>query len=145
MAFIRRKKKLVLEPKRTKFRKAQRRRVRGKATKGSTVLYGEYGLQSLESGYLKTNQVEAARKALTRYVKRGGKIWLRVLADKPYTARPAETRMGGGKGAPIGFLAPVRRGKIVMEIAGVTQSDAVKGFRLASSKLPLKMRIVIKK
>jgi large subunit ribosomal protein L16 len=136
---------LVLEPKKTKFRKAQRGRLRGKAERGSTVFYGEYGLQSLESGYLKTNQIEAARKAIARYVKRGGKIWLRVLADKPYSARPAETRMGGGKGAPVGYLAPVKRGKIIMEIAGVARSDAFEGFRLAASKLPLAMRIVIKK
>ena len=133
-----------LVPKKTKFRKHQRRRLRGKATRGATVSFGEFGLQALESAYLTTNQIEAARKALTHYLKRGGKVWIRPLADKIITARAAETLMGGGKGAPVAFVAPVKRGHIIIEIAGVNKEDAKVAMRLADSKLPIATRFVEK-
>ncbi len=133
---------MALQPARTKFRKVQRGRLRGKAGVGNRVNFGEFGLQAMESGYIKTNQIEAARKALTHFIKRGGKVWVKVLADKPYTARPAETRMGGGKGAPVGFVAGIKAGYILFEIAGVSEADAAKGFELAAFKLPLKVRMV---
>ena len=135
---------MALVPKKTKFRKHQRRRLRGRATGGATLMFGEYGLQSLECGYLTTNQVEAARKSLAHFFKRGGKIWLRVFADKIQTARAAETRMGGGKGAPVRFVAPVKRGHVVFEVAGVTAAEASDALRLAAYKLPLATRIVSK-
>ncbi|MDD5593287.1 MAG: 50S ribosomal protein L16 [Candidatus Margulisbacteria bacterium] len=131
-------------PKKTKFRKHQRGRLRGRATGGATLMFGEYGLQSLDCGYLTTNQVEAARKSLAHFFKRGGKIWLRVFADKIETARAAETRMGGGKGAPVRFVAPVKRGHIIFEVAGVTAEEAKEALRLASFKLPLATRLVAK-
>jgi large subunit ribosomal protein L16 len=133
---------VALQPAKTKFRKAQRGRVRGFASRGNNLIYGEYGLQSLQSGYLKTNQIESARKAIMHYLKRGGKVWIRVLADKPYTSRPAETRMGGGKGAPMGFAAPIKTGHIIFEIAGVKENEAQEAMRLAAFKLPLKTRMV---
>ena len=135
---------MVLFPAKTRYRKHQRGRVRGKATGGATVNFGEFGLQSLDCGNLTTNQVEAARKALTLYLKRGGKVWVRVFADKVKTARAAETRMGGGKGAPVGFIAPVKRGHIIFEIAGIPVNDAKQALRLASFKLPFKTRFVEK-
>lgn len=135
---------MVLFPAKTKFRKSQRRRNWGKATGGATLTFGEFGLQSLECYHLTTNQIEAARKALTHYLKRGGKVWLRVLADKIVTARAAESRMGGGKGAPIGFVAPVKRGTMIFEISGVPMEDAKQAFRLASFKLPIETRFVEK-
>jgi len=135
---------MVLFPAKTKFRKHQRRRVRGKASGGATINFGEFGLQVLECGHLTTNQIEAARKALTHHLKRGGKVWVRALADKILTARAAETRMGGGKGAPVKFVAPVRRGHIIFEIGGTSISDAKAALRLAAFKLPLKTRFVEK-
>jgi len=135
---------VALTPAKTKFRKHQRGRIRGKATRGATLYFGEYGLQSLDCGYLSVNQIEAARKILAHHFKRGGKIWLRVFADKIVTARPAETRMGGGKGAPVGFVAPVRRGHIIFEVAGVTPEEAKEAFRLASYKLSVTTRMVVK-
>lgn len=135
---------MVLFPAKTRYRKHQRGRVRGKASSGATVNFGEFGLQSLDCGYLTTNQIEAARKALTHYLKRGGKVWVRVFADKVKTARAAETRMGGGKGAPVGFIAPVKRGHIIFEIAGIPRDDAKQALRLASFKLPFKTRFVEK-
>lgn len=135
---------MVLVPAKTKFRKHQRGRVRGKATRGTSLNFGEYGLQTLECGHLTTNQIEAARKALTHSLKRGGKVWLRVFADKIITARAAETRMGGGKGAPVAFVAPVKRGHIIFEVAGVTQKEAQEALQLATSKLPLETRMVVK-
>ncbi len=133
---------MVLQPARTKFRKSQRRRLRGVAARGKTLNYGEFGLQSTELGYLKTNQVESARKALTHHLKRGGKVWVRVLADKPFSARPAETRMGGGKGDPVWFVAGIKPGHILFEIAGVSEKEAKEAFRLAAFKLPLAVRMV---
>ncbi|KAF0134278.1 MAG: rplP [Candidatus Saganbacteria bacterium] len=133
---------MVLQPTKTKFRKAQRGRLRGKAATGTKLIYGEFGLQAAECMHLKTNQIESARKAIMHYLKRGGKLWIRVLADKTYTSRPAETRMGGGKGAPAGYAAAVRPGHIIFEVAGVSKEDAAVAFRLAQFKLPLKTRIV---
>ena len=133
---------MVLQPARTKFRKSQRRRIRGYASAGNKLNFGEFGLQAAEIGYLKTNQIESARKALTHHLKRGGKVWVRVLADKPYSSRPAETRMGGGKGAPVGYLAGIKPGHILFEIAGVAEKEAIEAFRLASFKLPLKVKVV---
>ncbi|MDD5382189.1 MAG: 50S ribosomal protein L16 [Candidatus Margulisbacteria bacterium] len=135
---------MPLIPAKTKFRKNQRGRVRGVAATGTTINFGEFGLQMIECGHLTTNQIEAARKALTHQLKRGGKVWVRTVADKVITARPAETRMGGGKGAPVAFVVPVRRGHIVFEIAGIPLADAKEAFRLASFKLPLKTRVVVK-
>ncbi|MBI5399814.1 50S ribosomal protein L16 [Candidatus Saganbacteria bacterium] len=135
---------MVLFPTKTKFRKHQRGRLRGLAAAGCTLNFGEFGLQAVEGGYLTTNQIESARKALTHYLKRGGKVWVRTLADKIKTARPAETRMGGGKGAPEAFMAPVKRGHIIFELGGTTMEDAKAAFRLASFKLPLTTRFMVK-
>ncbi len=135
---------MVLVPAKQKFRKNQRGRVRGLAERGSTVNFGEFGLQVLEVGHLTTNQIESARKALTHYLKRGGKVWVRVLCDKVITARAAETRMGGGKGAPVKFVAAVKRGHIIFEIGGTTAEDAKNAMHLAAYKLPLKTRFVEK-
>ena len=135
---------MVLQPGRTKFRKQQRRVMKGKASRGNTVAFGQYGLQSLEMAWLKVSQIESARKALTHFVKRGGKVWIRILADKPYSSRPAETRMGGGKGAPEYFVAPVKPGTIIFELAGVSQKDAKEAMRLAGHKMPVMTRFVEK-
>jgi large subunit ribosomal protein L16 len=135
---------MVLFPARTKFRKHQRRRLRGKATLGAAINFGEFGLQSMECAYLTTNQIESARKALTHYLKRGGKVWVRTLADKVKTARAAETRMGGGKGAPVAFVAPIKRGHIIFEIGGTTEEDARAALRLAAFKLPVETKFVVK-
>lgn len=133
-----------LQPKITKFRKQQRGKRRGVAGSGNFLNFGEYGLQMLECGWLKTNQIEAARKAVTHFIKRGGKLWIRVCCDKPISSRPAETRMGSGKGDPTFFAAVVRPGKILFEIAGVSREDAEEAMRLASHKLPLKTQFVAK-
>lgn len=135
---------MPLTPKKTKFRKAQRRRLRGNASRGATIVYGEFGVQVMETMYLTINQIEAARKALAHSLKRGGKIWVRVCADKPYSARPAETRMGGGKGAPVKFLAHLKAGHIIFEVAGINREQAVEAFRLVSHKLPVTIRMVEK-
>ena len=133
-----------IQPKKVKFRKHHRGRRRGVATRGNTVVFGEYGLQALEVCWLKTNQIESARKAVTHFVKRGGKLWIRVLADKSATARPAETRMGSGKGDPAYYVAVIRPGKIIFELAGVSKEDALEAMRLAGHKLPIKTRLVEK-
>jgi len=135
---------MVLQPRKVKFRKDQRGKRRGIATRGNFVAFGEYGLQALETCWLKTKQIESARKAITHFVKRGGKLWIRVLADKSATARPAETRMGGGKGDPAYYVAVVKPGKILFELAGVTKIDALEAMRLAGHKLPIKTRLVEK-
>lgn len=135
---------MVLVPAKTKFRKHQRRRTRGRATGGATLQFGEFGLQTLDCGHLTVNQIESARKTMAHHFKRGGKIWLRVFCDKIVTARPAETRMGGGKGAPVAFVAPVRRGHIIFEVAGVTMEEAKEALRLAAYKLPVATRLVQK-
>jgi large subunit ribosomal protein L16 len=131
-------------PKKTKYRKAQRGRRKGKALTGNTVAFGEYGLQSLMAAWINERQIEAARRAMTHFMKRGGKIWIRIFPDKPYSARPAETRMGGGKGAPVHFVATVRPGTMMFELAGVTHEEAVEAMRLAAHKLPVRTRFVSK-
>lgn len=135
---------MVLQPRKVKFRKDQRGKRRGIATRGQYLCFGEYGLQALECCWLKTNQIESARKAITHFIKRGGKLWVRILADKSSTARPAETRMGGGKGDPAYYVAVIKPGKILFELAGVSKVDAAEAMRLAGHKLPLKTRMVEK-
>ena len=132
----------MLMPKRVKFRRMQRGRMTGKATRGNTVAYGEYGLMALEPGWVKSNQIEAARIAMTRYTKRGGKVWIKIFPDKPITEKPAETRMGSGKGSPEYWVAVVKPGRVIFEIAGVSEETAREALRLASHKLPIKTKIV---
>jgi large subunit ribosomal protein L16 len=131
-------------PKRVKYRKVQRGRMKGKATRGNTVSYGEYGLQALEPGWITSNQIEAARVAMTRYTKRGGQVWIKIFPDKPVTQKPAETRMGSGKGSPEYWVSVVKPGRIMFEIAGVGDESAKEALRLASHKLPIKTKIVKK-
>ena len=133
---------MPLMPKRTKYRKQQKGRIRGKASRGNRVTDGEYGLQSLELGHITSNQIEAARVAMTRYVKRGGKVWIKIFPDKPITKKPAETRMGKGKGNPEGWVAVVKPGRIMFEIDGVDEETARDALRLAINKLPIKCKIV---
>jgi large subunit ribosomal protein L16 len=135
---------MALQPKKVKFRKDQRGKRRGVATRGHTLEFGEYGMQVLECGWLKANQIESARKAITHFVKRGGKLWIRVLCDKSATARAAETRMGSGKGDPAYYVAVVKPGKIIFELAGVSKEDAKEAMRLAGHKLPVATRLVEK-
>lgn len=132
----------MLMPKRVKFRKMQKGRMRGNATRGYTVNFGAFGLKALERGKLTSRQIEAARIALTRYMKRDGKVWIRIFPDKPVTKKPAETRMGKGKGAPEYWVAPVLPGRILFEAEGVSATIAKEAFRLASSKLPIKTKFV---
>ncbi len=134
----------MLSPKRVKYRKQQKGRMRGKASRGNTVAFGTYGLEALECGYLTSQQIEAARIAMTRYVKRGGKIWIRIFPDKPFTRKPAETRMGKGKGSPEGWVAVIRPGRILYEMEGITEDIAREALRLASHKLPLRTRFVLR-
>lgn len=134
----------MLSPKRIKYRKQQKGRMRGAATRGNTVAFGSFGLQAMECGYLTSQQIEAARIAMTRYVKRGGKIWIRIFPHKPFTRKPAETRMGKGKGSPEGWVAVIRPGKILYEMEGITEEIAREALRLASHKLPLKTKFVLK-
>ena len=132
----------MLQPKRTKFRKAQKGRNRGLAHRGSTVAFGSFGLKTLEPGWLTARQIEAARIAVTRYMKREGKVWIRIFPDKPVTAKPAEVRMGKGKGAPSHFVAVVRPGRILFECDGVPYDVAKEAMRLAAQKMPLKCKFV---
>ena len=132
----------MLMPKRVKFRRMQRGRMTGKATRGNTVSYGEYGLMALEPGWVKSNQIEAARIAMTRYTKRGGQVWIKIFPDKPVTQQPAGTRMGSGKGAPEYWVAVVKPGRVLFEIAGVSEEVAREALRLASHKLPCKTKFV---
>ncbi len=129
-------------PKRTKYRKMQKGRNRGKATRGNVVNEGEYGLQTLEAGLITANQIESARVALTRYIKRGGKVWIKIFPNKPITKKPAETRMGKGKGAPEYWVAPVKPGRVMFEIAGVPEETAREALRLAAQKLPVKAKFL---
>ena len=131
-------------PKRTKYRKMQKGRNRGKATRGNVVNEGQYGLQTLEAGLITANQIEAARVALTRYIKRGGKVWIKIFPNKPITKKPAETRMGKGKGAPEYWVAPVKPGRVMFEIAGVSEEVAREALRLASHKLPVKTKFLVR-
>jgi large subunit ribosomal protein L16 len=132
----------MLMPKRTKFRKMMKGRRTGMAYRGSTVAFGDYGLQAVEAGWLKSRQIEAARIAITRRMKRQGKVWIRVFPDKPITLKPAETRMGKGKGAPEYWVAVVKPGRIIYEINGVTAELAKEALRLGAAKLPFKTRVV---
>ena len=134
----------MLMPKRVKYRKVQRGRMKGKATRGNTVSYGEYGLQALEPGWITSNQIEAARVAMTRYTKRGGQVWIKIFPDKPVTQKPAETRMGSGKGSPEYWVSVVKPGRVMFEIAGVGDESSKEALRLASHKLPIKTKIVKK-
>ena len=135
---------MPLMPKRTKYRKMQKGRNRGKATRGTMVTDGQYGLQATEAGAIKSNQIEAARIAMTRYIKRGGKVWIKIFPDKPITKKPAETRMGKGKGAPEYWVAVIKPGRVLFELAGVSEEAAREAMRLASHKLPIKTKFVKK-
>src|SRR5881398_1464982 len=134
----------MMMPKKVKFRKQQRGRRRGVATRGAKVSFGDFGLQAMEAGWVTARQIEAARIAMTRHVKRGGKIWIRIFPDKPATKKPAETRMGSGKGAPDHWVAVVKPGRILFEMAGVDHESAVEAMRLAAHKLPVATRVVIR-
>ena len=133
---------MPLIPTRTKYRKQQKGRNRGKATRGNRVTDGEYGLQSLEAGQITSNQIEAARVAMTRYIKRGGKVWIKIFPNKPISKKPAETRMGKGKGAVEYWVAPVKPGRILFELADVTEDIAREALRLAAHKLPVQTKFV---
>lgn len=132
----------MLMPKRVKYRKTQRGRLKGKASAGTTVAFGEFGLQALEAAWIDSRQIEAARRAITHHIKRGGKVWIRIFPDKPVTAKPAETRMGSGKGAPDHWVAVVKPGRVLFEVAGVKEEVAKEALRLASHKLPIKTKFV---
>ena len=132
----------MLMPKKVKFRKQQKGKRRGKAWRGSTLSFGEYGLKVMECGYITDRQIEASRIAMTRFIKRGGKVWLRLFPDKPVTKKPAETRMGKGKGAPEKWVAVVKPGRIMFEMDGVTRETAKEAFDLAAAKLPIKTKFV---
>ncbi|MBC7257903.1 MAG: 50S ribosomal protein L16 [Chloroflexi bacterium] len=132
----------MLMPKRVKYRRVHRGRMKGQAQRGAEVHFGEYGLQALEPCWMTSRQLEAARRAIVRYVKRGGKIWIRVFPDKPVSKKPAETRMGGGKGAPDHWVAVVKPGRVLFEIAGVREEVAREAMRLAAHKLPIKTQFI---
>lgn len=132
----------MLMPKRVKYRKMQRGRLKGLAHRGSTVAFGTYGLQAVESYYVTSRQIEAARRAIVRYIRRGGKIWIRIFPDRPVTKRAAETRMGSGKGSVDHWVAPVRPGRVLFEMAGVREDQAREALRLAAFKLPMKTQFV---
>ena len=134
----------MLMPKRVKYRRVQRGRLKGKATRGNTITYGSYGLVATEPAWITSNQIEAARIAMTRYVKRGGKVWIKIFPDKPVTAKPAETRMGSGKGTLEYWVAVVKPGRVMFEVAGVPEETAREALRLAMHKLPVKCKIVSK-
>jgi len=134
----------MLSPKRTKFRKQQRGRMRGNANSGNKISFGQYALQALEPSWITSRQIEAARRAMTRYIRRGGKIWIRVFPDKPVTMRAAETRMGSGKGAPEYWVAVVKPGRIMFELGGVAEEIAREAMRLASFKLPIKTKFIVR-
>lgn len=132
----------MLMPKRVKRRKQFRGRMKGTATRGNKITYGEYGIVAVESAWIRSNQIEAARIAMTRYIKRGGKVWIKIFPDKPVTSKPAETRMGSGKGSPEYWVAVVKPGRVMFELAGVPEETAREALRLAMHKLPLKCKIV---
>ena len=132
----------MLMPKRVKYRRVHRGRMTGKATRGNQITYGEFGLQATEPGWITSNQIEAARIAMTRYTRRGGQVWIKIFPDKPVTKKPAETRMGSGKGSPEFWVAVVKPGRVMFEIAGVPEATAKEALRLASHKLPIKTKIL---
>ena len=134
----------MLLPKRVKYRRVHRGRLTGKAMRGNTVTYGDFGLQALEPAWVTSQQIEAARIAMTRYIKRGGQVWIKIFPDKPITEKPAETRMGSGKGSPEYWVAVVKPGRVMFEIGGVSEELAREAFRLASHKLPIKTKFVVK-
>ena len=134
----------MLSPKRVKYRRVMRGRLKGKALRGNTVTYGDYGIQSLEASWITANQIEAARIAMTRYIKRGGQVWIKIFPDKPITEKPAETRMGSGKGSPEYWVAVVKPGRVMFEIGGVPEEVAREALRLAANKLPVKCKFVCK-
>ena len=134
----------MLLPKRVKYRRVQRGRLKGKATRGNKIAYGDYGLVALEPAWITSNQIEAARVAMTRYIKRGGQVWIDIFPDKPITEKPAETRMGSGKGSPEYWVAVVKPGRVLFEIAGVDRALAAEAMRLAANKLPIKCKFVTK-
>lgn len=132
----------MLMPKRVKRRKTMRGRMKGKAMRGNTITYGEFGLQALEPSWITSNQIEAARVAMTRFIKRGGKVWIKIFPDKPVTSKPAETRMGSGKGSPEFWVAVVKPGRVMFELAGVSEDVARDALTLAAHKLPIKTKII---
>ena len=132
----------MLLPKRVKYRRVHRGRMTGKAMRGNTVAYGEFGLMATEPGWITSNQIEAARIAMTRYTKRGGQVWIKIFPDKPVTKKPADTRMGSGKGSPEYWVAVVKPGRVMFEIAGVSEEVAREALRLASHKLPIKTKVI---
>ena len=132
----------MLSPKKVKFRKQQKGKMRGTARRGNSLNFGEFGLQAVDCGYISSKQIEAARIAMTRHVKRGGKIWIRIFPDKPITKKPAEVRMGKGKGAPEGWVAVIKPGRVLYEMSGVTKELAQEALRLAMHKLPVKTRFI---
>lgn len=134
----------MLMPKRVKYRRVHRGRMKGNAGRGNTLTFGEYGLQALEPAWITSNQIEAARRAITRYVKRGGNVWIKIFPDKPVTEKPAETRMGSGKGAPEYWVSVVKPGRILFEMGGVSEEVAREAMRLASHKLPIKCKFVVR-
>ncbi|NNK48064.1 MAG: 50S ribosomal protein L16 [Gemmatimonadetes bacterium] len=134
----------MLQPKRVKYRKQQKGKIRGNAMRGNTVAFGDYGLQTLDAGWITNRQIEAARVAMTRHIKRGGKVWIRIFPDKPITSKPAETRMGKGKGNPEGWVAPVKPGRVMFELEGVEESIARRAMDLAAAKLPVRTRFVVR-
>ena len=134
----------MLQPKRTKYRKQMKGRMNGKATRGNTVAFGEYGLMTVEPGWISNRQIEAARVAMTRHIKRGGKVWIRIFPDKPVTKKPLEVRMGKGKGNPEGWVAVVKPGRMMFEMEGVPEEIARRALQLAAAKLPVRSRIVVR-
>ena len=134
----------MLMPKRVKFRRVQRGRLKGKAMRGNTITNGQFGLVALEPAWITSNQIEAARIAMTRYIKRGGKVWIKIFPDKPITEKPAETRMGSGKGSPEYWVAVVKPGRVMFEMNGVSEEVAREAMRLASHKLPIKTKFMVK-
>ena len=134
----------MLLPKRVKYRRVHRGRTKGVATRGNKITYGDYGIVALEPGWIKSNQIEAARIAMTRYVKRGGKVWIKIFPDKPVTKKPAEVRMGSGKGSPEYWVAVVKPGRVMFELGGVPEETAREALRLAAMKLPIKTKFVTK-
>ncbi|MCZ6478343.1 MAG: 50S ribosomal protein L16 [Gemmatimonadetes bacterium] len=134
----------MLQPKRVKYRKRQKGRLRGLARRGNLISFGDYGLQAVEKGWITNRQIEAARVAMTRHIKRGGKVWIRIFPDRPVTRKPAETRMGKGKGTPEGWVAPVKAGRMLFELEGVPQPVARRAMELAAAKLPVKTKFIVR-